>query len=811
MKNTQRQYEKFAVGLVCAFLSQTVMAQGTKAPAKPKGKVSLYAAVDGVSPGAPFDVGLQWETESGWHVYWQNPGDAGIAPRAEWTLPQGFSISDPAFPQPHRHKDAAGAITTNILEGSPLLVYSVTPPAEIKNPEVSFAAKVKYLICREFCLQEQAELTLKLPVKSSGEEVKPANTKLFAEARKKQPLSESKFFIIRPSLSTSDFAAGSKFDFVVEVEVAKGYFLYARTPGAKDATGFDLFVERTPQIYFNEPVYPEPASREVKGSGKIPVYAGTFTVRVSGEVEETPEKQPLRFGGVVVAQACNDEGVCFPAEAVKFHHVTGTAEQGSITPPVNGSATPAVPPVATGESSSVVPPATVGKAVATGAPTTLAGLLAFAFLGGLILNIMPCVLPVISIKVLSFVQQSQEEPGRVFRLGITFCAGIMASFWALALMIIVLKSAGAQLGWGFQFQQPGFVIVMMSLMFTFALSLLGVFEITLPGAAMTSLSTAETHEGYPGAFMKGVLGTILATPCTAPFLGPALGVAFASTNAQLFTVFTFVGLGMASPFFLLTWKPAWLRYLPKPGNWMVHFKQLMGFLLMGTVVWMLYVLGHQIGPDGIVWSVAFLGFLAIACWILGLQTPLTSAPRRMVAWVVAVCFACSGWWVAYVHKSGIKELQQAYLASLACECELDAPIIAVNEWAMKIPWQKWHQGRAENLARQGYTVYVDYTAVWCATCLANKMATLETEEVRTLMRDHCVIPLKADFTSEDPAILADLQHFQRSGVPLNVIFPAGNPDGPIVMPEQLVGRVGLVLEKLEEAGPSKRCMRTAER
>jgi len=805
MKNCHRWMRIIAA--FAAFMGgASALADGAKPGGKNKGKVTAFAAVDGAAPGAPFEVGLHWETEKGWHIYWQNPGEAGIAPRAEWTLPPGFTISEPKFPRPYRHVDGAGAITTNILEGSPVLVYSVTPPATINDKEVSLSARLKYLICREVCLQETAEVGIKLPVKASPGEVKPANTKLFAEAEKEQPLAESKYFAIRPSVTAQTFSPGTKFEFVVDVDVAPGHFLISRRAPHKDAVKFDFFVERTPHIYFEEPVYPEPKSSEVKGLGKVEVYAGKVTLRVSGEVEDEPESLPLKFGGVIVAQACKDDGTCVPAEAVQFRVVTGGAQadgpKGSVpaaatTGPTNGSGIPSDP--------------SKGSGSAAGVPTTLAGLLLFAFLGGLILNVMPCVLPVISIKVLSFVQQSREEPGRVFRLGLTFCAGIMASFWALALIIILLKNAGGQLGWGFQFQQPGFVIIMMAIMFVFGLSLLGVFEITLPGAAMGTLSTAESHEGYTGAFMKGVLGTILATPCTAPFLGPALGVAFASTNLQLFSVFTFVGLGMASPFFLLTWKPAWLRYLPRPGNWMVHFKQLMGFLLMGTVVWMLFVLGHQVGPDGVVWSVGFLGFLAIACWILGLQTPLTSAGRRAVAWMVAAGFVLSGWWFAYARESTIGDLQRSYLASIACPCNIEAPEIAITDWSKKIPWQKWHKGRAENLAKQGYTVYVDYTAVWCATCLANKAATLETDEVRTLMRDHCVVPLKADFTSEDPEILGDLQRFQRSGVPLNVIFPAGNPEGAIVMPEQLVGRVGLVVEKLKEAGPSTTCMMTAVR
>jgi len=264
------------------------------------------------------------------------------------------------------------------------------------------------------------------------------------------------------------------------------------------------------------------------------------------------------------------------------------------------------------------------------------GVLLLAFLGGLILNIMPCVLPVISIKVLSFVQQADEAPGRVFRLGLTFALGILVSFWVLGLVIIALKAGGRQLGWGFQFQSPEFVIAMVAVVFLFGLSLFGVFQITLPGAAFSTLAVAEQREGYAGAFSKGLLGTVLATPCTAPFLGPALGVAFKSTDLMLLAIFTSIGAGMAAPFLLLTVNPRWLHLLPRPGAWMETFKQFMGFLLMGTVVWLLYPLGDLIGGYGLIWALAFLTFVALAAWVLGRISPLSTSQTRGSLWVLEI-------------------------------------------------------------------------------------------------------------------------------------------------------------------------------
>ncbi|MGB0716502.1 MAG: protein-disulfide reductase DsbD domain-containing protein, partial [Phycisphaerae bacterium] len=474
--------------------------------------------------------------------------------------------------------------------------------------------------------------------------------------------------------------------------------------------------------------------------------------------------------------------------------------------------------------------------------TTLIPWLGFALVGGLILNIMPCVLPVISIKILSFVQQAGESPRRVFMLGLTFAAGIVLSFLALATVIIVLKDwvGIGGIGWGFQFQSPTVVIIMTSIIFAFGLSLFGVFEVTLPGAAVQQMSAAEEREGLLGAFMKGVLATILATPCTAPFLGSALGVALnpSATPLVLFAIFAAAGIGMAFPYVLLTWQPAWLKFMPKPGMWMERFKQFMGFILMGTVVWLAWPLKDLIGAEGLVWVMSFLAFVGLAVWILGMQTPLTPLPNRLGAWAMALTIVFGGWFFNFSYAAPLDDLMaRSYETSKARACcetcsegssdcldvtqisaesvtdglacleseqgeEYQARIdeimtnieqvseglaclvskgglvqrrtksqrcIPPEQWASSIPWKNWSKGLPEQLAADGHTVFVDFTATWCATCIANKKATVDTAEVRQLMSELGVIPMKADFTRRDPEIVEVLQEFQRGGVPLNVI------------------------------------------
>jgi thiol:disulfide interchange protein DsbD len=265
---------------------------------------------------------------------------------------------------------------------------------------------------------------------------------------------------------------------------------------------------------------------------------------------------------------------------------------------------------------------------------------------------------------------------------------------------------------------------------------------------------------------------------------------------------------MASPFLLLTVNPRWLKLLPKPGNWMITFKQFMGFMLMGTVVWLVTPLGTQIGADGLVWALAFLLFVGLAAWLLGKITPLSSTGKRASIWIAAVLVIVLGWSFSFRGTHTISALADAERKRMKSDCppttEEDcghyADRIPAAPWS-QIPWQRWRKGLPERLAQCGYTVYVDFTATWCANCLANKKVFLETEATRHKMADLCVIPMKADFTAKDPDIFEVIQNFGRSGVPLNVIYPAGKPDHPIVMPEFL-GSVDFVAARLDEAGKS---------
>jgi thiol:disulfide interchange protein/DsbC/DsbD-like thiol-disulfide interchange protein len=403
--------------------------------------------------------------------------------------------------------------------------------------------------------------------------------------------------------------------------------------------------------------------------------------------------------------------------------------------------------------------------------------LLFGFLGGLILNLMPCVLPVISLKIFGFIQQAGQSRQKIFRSGIAFTIGIFAWFIALAVLLIALKGAGRDVTWGgFQFTNPYFVLALSVIVLVFALNLFGVFEVSLPQSVTRSLLSTSERKDLLGSFFQGVFATVLATPCTAPFLGTALGFAFTQSAAIILAMFIAIAAGMSAPYLLLSAQPAWLRFLPRPGPWMLHVKQFMGFLLLATLLFLLYVLGAQRGVEGAIWASCFLLVISVACWMKGAFVVPTSsfAKRSFVLLLMLLLVIGSG-----VYFIGDK-FQSAKIASADSQLRGD--------------WQPFTPERLQAELEQGRTVFVDFTAAWCLTCKFNEANVLEAQDVREAFQRHGVVKLKADWTNGDPVITKLLQQFGRPGVPLYVLYPAKNEE-PIVFPELLTK--GMILEKLE--------------
>lgn len=420
-------------------------------------------------------------------------------------------------------------------------------------------------------------------------------------------------------------------------------------------------------------------------------------------------------------------------------------------------------------------------AVAAAPTSPLWAALFSGLLGGLILNLMPCVLPVISLKIFGFVRQAGQSRRTIALHGFAFAGGVYAWFLALGLLVVALKASGAEATWAFQFQNPWFNLAIATVVFIFALNLFGVFELTLPGRATTALSKAGGQEGLGGSFFQGVFATLLATPCTGPFLGTSLGFAFSQPAPITLLLFGSIATGMALPYLALSLQPAWVRFLPKPGAWMERLKQFMGFPLLAALLWLLYIVGGQRGPRAIIWASAFLLALGLALWIYGLvSAPTVRAKPRIAGLLVALTLAASGGWL--------------FLGQLFAREQTPG---ARTESADGIAWRPYSQASVDRLLAEGKPVFVDFTADWCLSCKFNERTAINVPAVRKRIEELGVVPVKADWTNANPEITAALKKFGRVGVPFYVLYPAGKPDAPITLPELLTESI--VLDALAKA------------
>ncbi len=477
--------------------------------------------------------------------------------------------------------------------------------------------------------------------------------------------------------------------------------------------------------------YPLPADGVILG------HARTVGVKVVLPVEAEP--QPLKqLDGVLVAGTGAER--------------RGYATQGRINGPVQPT-------------------------VALSPPTNLNGLLQgllFALIGGLILNVMPCVLPVISLKIFGFVSEGKGERREVIRLALAFVAGILSCFALLAIVVIALRSAGVRVGWGFQFQDARFVLAISALVFAFALNLFGVYELTVSARSTQGLARLASGTGWGAAFFQGVFATILATPCTAPFLGTASAFAFGQPAIITFVVFLVIGLGMSLPYVALAIQPGWMRFLPKPGAWMIRLKQALGFLLLATLLWLLWVLGQLQGVNAVVKAGGLLLVIAVLAWIKGsFWTPVSSTRSRRAA-ALAMVLVVAG--------------------AVGCYTFLTQPD--------QVVWQPFNQVKLEKALAAGRPVFVDFTADWCLTCKSNERFAIDTAPVRAAFAEKNVLALRADWTHGDPAITAILKEHGRVGVPMYLVYPGGNQNAPVVLPELITSQTVLkALEKIDNEKP----------
>lgn len=420
----------------------------------------------------------------------------------------------------------------------------------------------------------------------------------------------------------------------------------------------------------------------------------------------------------------------------------------------------------------------------SGSSTSVLLSLLFAFIGGLILNLMPCVLPVISMKVLSFVKQAGSEPGKIFKHGLWYTAGTLASFLVLALVVVALRSAGMMVGWGFQFQSPTFLVLLSAVVLTLSLSMLGMFYVNVN--AGQGLAKLSYQDGYAGSFFTGILATILATPCSAPFLGTAIGFAFTQPALMVIVTFLFVGLGLAAPYVVLSARPGWLKKIPKPGAWMETFKQIMGFMMLGSVVWLVSITAVQVGAEGI-GSVLF--FLLLVAFVSYLWTKLPDKDdNKKVHYIgrAAILLAVAAGFMFLIRPVTNAPVQTG-------------SVVTANG---PVQFQAFNRAELEKAIADGKTVFIDFTATWCLTCKVNESTAVNTDGVRKTLDKLGAVAIKADWTNNDPEITRLLAQVGRYQVPTYLIFPASDPAKPILLTEVI--SESQLIAALESAGPSKK-------
>jgi thiol:disulfide interchange protein DsbD len=715
----------------------------------PHSKANLLAEVTAVRPGEPFWVGLHVALDSGWHTYWKNPGDSGMPAAIEWNLPEGYQAGDIRWPWPVRI-EFPPLVSYGYFDEVMLLV-EITPPTDLAPGDtVRLSGRADWLVCMEDCFPAEAPLRLDLPVSVSLDS--PDDV---IDSRSAQLLSTWR---ARLAARVPDWRATAG-------ETDAGYFLTLLPVGPEAA--HDITGEGVHFFPAGESVLDHASPQDL-----VQVEDGLgFTLALARSAFSSGAPDVLR--GVLVAPDDRRWDEVGEVQALRV-------EAPLVTRMVTGRSPSQ--PLADGSSSSTgggTGGVTDGGAVrgTLARPTlTLPLSILFAFLGGLILNLMPCVFPVLSLKVLGFVESAERGAGEVRRHGIVFGAGVLSSFWVLGGVLVVLRSAGEALGWGFQLQSPLFVGMMAALFLVLALMLLGLSQ---PGAGLGRLERAiGGRSSYPRSFGSGVLATLVATPCTAPFMGAALGYALLRPAAETMLVFTVLGLGMATPYMILAASPGILARLPRPGPWMGRLKRVLAVPLLGTVAWLAWVFTLQTGAVGLAGLTAGLCLAAAAMWVVGRWgSAVVERPTRQVARIAAAGMALAAVGLL-VRASRLVPAGQSTHATPA------SAVADGSNLAATPTWRPFSAAEVASIAASGRPVFVDFTAAWCLSCQVNERVVLHTEQVRTAFRDAGVTLVRADWTRRDPAITQALAALGRSSVPVYALYPGGEVP-PILLPSVL--------------------------
>lgn len=571
---------------------------------------------------------------------------------------------------------------------------------------------------------------------------------------------------LRLAADRASYAPGDVARLVAVVDVQEGWHLQAHVPTFDYLIPTVLRVEVPAGWPEARVEYPAPIRyRFAFAEEPLDVYEGRVRLFFELPVPADAATGDVALAATLRYQACDDRQCLPPVD-----------RRAEVTLTVGAAGEPANQALFAAEAEAAEPAriAPTADDAARPAGRGLAAILLFGLIGGLILNAMPCVLPVLSLKVFGLVRSAGLGRRAVTSGALATAAGILVSFWALAGAAIAAKAAGSAVGWGVQFQRPGFVAFLAVVILLFTLNLWGLFEIQLPGRL--AAAAGGGGEGFGGHFASGLFATLMATPCSAPFLGTAVGFALAREAFEVLAVFTAIGVGMALPYLLLAVAPGTARFLPKPGAWMETLKGVMGFLLAGAMVWLLYVLGNQIAPERLAIFEGILLTVGLATWLAS-RAPFGSTPRRV--------------WGALALVAGLGAI------ALAGGGTAPARAAAVAGDPGGIAWRAWDPAEAERLAAAGTPVFLDITADWCVTCKVNERLILETPEVRAALARHGVVAMKGDWTHRDDAIADFLASHGRYGIPFYMVYRPGRE--PNVLPELITK--DMVISAFADAAP----------
>lgn len=684
--------------------------------------VELVVEDTAIVPGQGFDVAIRFEMEPQWHIYWKNPGASGLPLEITWDLPEGIEAGEIEWPAPERIP-LEGLVNYG-YEGVATFIVPMTASETLEvGDRINLKADLFWLICKELCLPGEAEVEHTMAVAETS--VPGEDAGAFQAARDSQPKAPGDWTV------SAVMEADTILLEIVGDSVPDTAYFYAESSGVIDPN----------------------AEQEVRSPA-----SDTLQLRLKPDSVFMDEPSETLCGVLQSSDASWDLSVGLLTSEVSMERAGSTA--GAV---VNGANAESAPPAGFEQS-----------LLQLGLP----GFVLLAFLGGLILNIMPCVLPVLSLKVFSLLKHAGQTRREALKHGLAYTFGVVLSFLVLAGVLFALRALGERIGWGFQLQSPGFVVVLTAVFFIFGLNLMGVFE--LGGRLVGADSGVAKRNDVVGSFGMGVLAAVVGAPCMGPLVAGVSGLAVQANVATGLIIFGMMGLGLASPFLLLSVFPKLVTFLPKPGLWMESFKQGMGFLLMAAVVFLALVAGRQGGVDAVIVLLLLALFCGVAAWVFGRWGAASRSARSQwvsKAFALLLIVASIGW--------AMNATQSAYANYVQQEASGDA----------SGQWTAWSEEKVQANLAEGRPVFVDFTATWCLICQVNKKVALRTESTAALFKEYSIVALSADWTRYDPEITDALEAFDRSGVPLYLLYA---PDGEVtVLPQSLTP--GIIRAAVEDA------------